>query len=157
MENQRMKQLAFMFSSITGKSREESEMIIAQTETGKLVLDNNKAILYEQQTENLYGIVEELKEITLYQKLAEGITCDHIVEAMQKLLLSQNSLNYEENLIYSKKSSNVSDEMRKDMKDRYRKMLKIKEQNQRNVRRIEDADNLKRREPKISGKRYARY
>ena len=157
MENQRMKQLVFMFSSITGKSAEESEMIIAQTETGKLVLDNNKAVLYEQQTENMYGIVEELKEIVSYKELAERITCGHIVEAMQKLLSVQNGVDYEKKLKYPKESSNVSDEIRKNMKDKYKKVLKRKDQNQRNIRRIEDADNLKRRESKIAGKRYAGY
>ena len=101
--------------------------------------------------------VEELKEIVSYKKLAEGITCDHIVEAMQKLLSVQNGADYEKKLKYPKESSNVSDEIRKSMKDKYKKVLKRKDQNQRNIRRIEDADNLKRRESKIAGKRYAGY
>lgn len=84
LNNNRMRQLVFMFSKITGESEENSRKIILLTETGKAVQEGNIVALYEQQTANLDSIARELRN-TEYDSMSKLFTVDVIVKAMKEL------------------------------------------------------------------------
>ena len=96
LKNKRMKQLVFMFSSITGKSEEASEEIILQTETGKAVLNNDRTVLYEQQTENLYSIAMELIQSPVYNDITKYLSNENIIKAMKELRVIEEEINNDE-------------------------------------------------------------
>ncbi len=84
-ENKRIRQLAFMIRAITEIELEEAERIILSTEIGKDILAGNITVLYEQQTENLAEIADELKEKGSYRNVAEQLTFKNIVYAGKML------------------------------------------------------------------------
>lgn len=137
LKNKRLKQLVIMFSTITGVSETEAEKIIIHTETGQAVLDNDETVIYEQQTENLYCIAEELKNNSQYVKLAEQLSDEKIVKVMKDL---KNLLEAEEHTCIIKVSAGDVSSYNKRLKQKQKEVLKIKAQNERNHRRIEHAD-----------------
>lgn len=137
LKNKRLKQLVIMFSAITGVSETEAEKIIIHTETGQAVLDNDETVIYEQQTENLYCIAEELKNNSQYVKLAEQLSDEKIVKVMKDL---KNLLEAEEHTCIIKASAGDVSSYNKRLKQKQKEVLKIKAQNERNHRRIEHAD-----------------
>lgn len=84
-ENKRIRQLAFMIRAITEIELEEAERIILSTEIGKDILAGNITVLYEQQTDNLAEIADELKEKGSYRNVAEQLTFKNIVYAGKML------------------------------------------------------------------------
>ena len=74
-----------MFADITGKSKDESERIIRETATGKAILAEDETVIYEQQTENLYCIAQELKEIGNQEDVVVRLSNENIIKAMKKL------------------------------------------------------------------------
>lgn len=84
-ENKRIRQLAFMIRAITKIELEEAERIILSTEIGKDILAGNITVLYEQQTENIAEIADELKEKGSYRNVAEQLTFKNIVYAGKML------------------------------------------------------------------------
>lgn len=147
LKNRRMQQLIFMFSSITGKSEEESEYMIMQTETGKLVLANDRTVLYEQQTENLYSIAMELSQMSEYREIAQSMSNENIIKSMKGLraieLEKQGDVD-KSTLVYLKPDDGVMDKVKERMREKQKEVLKIQEQNRINARRIENADKFKR-------------
>lgn len=143
MNNKRIRQLAYMFSDMTGESYLNSRAIIMKTETGKAIAKKNMTVMYEQQTENMYSIAMELREIPRYKKLADKITISDIVKTMKKLK------QLEKNKIYSDEPAiivmprTVKVGAGKKLSQEHRKMLEIKRQNKINARRIENANKIK--------------
>lgn len=142
MANKRMNQLTFMFSEITGVSPNIAASIIQQTETGKAVINNNTAVLYEQQTENLYSIAMELKENPCYKKYAHMLSEDQIIRSMKKLYNIERS-NREKNVLtlsaFASHPEKKAEERQKLLLKR-KEILTIKKQNQKNAWRVEHAD-----------------
>ena len=89
--NERFREICLMFNFITGISCAEAGNIIKKTATGQGILQGNLAIIYEQQTENLYSIAEELAQIDRYKELASVISADKIVEAMNAVIINADS------------------------------------------------------------------
>ncbi len=145
VDNKRMRQLVHMFSEITGEPQEESLRIIMETETGKAVVRNNAAVLYEQQTENLYGIVMELRDMDGYRVLAADVTSEKIADAMKK---SEEAHMLEKAdmapaALQIARHPERKMEEKKALMEKQRKMLGIKQQNRINEGRIEHADKFK--------------
>lgn len=132
-----------MFSDMTGESYLDSQAIIMKTETGKAIAEKNMTVMYEQQTENMYSIAMELREIPRYKKLADKITISDIVKTMQKLKqLEKNRIHSDEPAIIVKPSV-VKVGTGKKLSQKHRKILEIKRQNKINARRIENANKIK--------------
>lgn len=145
LKNKRMKQLIFMFSSITGKSEEAAEEIILQTETGKAVLNNDRTVLYEQQTENLYSIAMELEQSQVYNDITKYLSNENIIKAMKQLRgIEQERNSDEEILVVPKPDAADIKKAKSILLKKQKEMLKLQKQNQLNVRRIENADKFKR-------------
>ena len=145
LKNKRMKQLVFMFSSITGKSEEASEEIILQTETGKAVLNNDRTVLYEQQTENLYSIAMELIQSPVYNDITKYLSNENIIKAMKELRVIEEEINNdEETLVLPKLDAADVKKVKSILLKKQKEKLKLQKQNQLNVRRIENADKFKR-------------
>lgn len=143
LRNKRMQQLVKMFAFITGKSEQEAEQIILQTDTGMAVKDNNETVLYEQQTENMYSIAMELKQLEGYNELVEMLSKDNIVKAMKCL----SNMKVHDVLVMDTPhilAEDAKEERRRRLLQKHRQLLRVRRQNQRNVRRIEHADRIKR-------------
>lgn len=86
--NDRFKEICLMFSFITGISSLEAESIIKKTSTGQGILSGNMTVMYEQQTENLFSIAEELAQMEKYKKIASVISLDTIIKAMNEVIIN---------------------------------------------------------------------
>lgn len=62
----RLNEIANMFAMIGGKSFDEAFNIIARTKYGREIASNNPVVMYEQTTENLRAIAEELGQSDLF-------------------------------------------------------------------------------------------
>ncbi len=134
-----------MFSDITHVEYDTAKNIIADTETGKLILSNNQAVLYEQQTENLSEIADELKENPEYQQLASMLQTEKIVKAAGKLpgMERENTVSLATPYIMPKNKDLkkiVSSKLRQKQKEN----VALKKQNLINARRMENVDMFKR-------------
>ena len=145
VDSKRMRQLVHMFSEITGEPQEESLRIIMETETGKAVARNNAAVLYEQQTENLYGIVMELRDMDRYRALAADVTSEKIAHAMKKSGEAQmrEKADTDPAVLQIARHPERKTEEKKALMEKQRKMLGIKRQNRNNEGRIAHADKFK--------------
>ena len=85
MINKRLQQLIYMLSLITDLSKGDAEQAVLSTDTGKAVQRNEPGVMYEQQTENLYSIREELSQNPAYEELAGKISVSSIVDAYKKM------------------------------------------------------------------------
>lgn len=85
MTNKRLQQLIYMLSLITDLSKGDAEQAVLSTDTGKAVQRNESGVMYEQQTENLYSIREELSQNPAYEELAGKISVSSIVDAYKKM------------------------------------------------------------------------
>ena len=85
MTNKRLQQLIYMLSLITDLSKGDAEQAVLSTDTGKAVQRNEPGVMYEQQTENLYSIREELSQNPAYEELAVKISVSSIVDAYKKM------------------------------------------------------------------------
>ena len=85
MTNKRLQQLIYMLSLITDLSKGDAEQAVLSTDTGKAVQRNEPGVMYEQQTENLYSIREELSQNPAYEELAGKISVSSIVDAYKKM------------------------------------------------------------------------
>ncbi len=85
MTNKRLQQLIYMLSLITDLSKGDAEQAVLSTDTGKSVQRNEPGVMYEQQTENLYSIREELSQNPAYEELAGKISVSSIVDAYKKM------------------------------------------------------------------------
>lgn len=86
--NDRFKEICLMFSFITGISSLEAESIIKKTSTGQGILSGNMTVMYEQQTENLFSIAEELAQMEKYKNIASVISLDTIIKAMNEVIIN---------------------------------------------------------------------
>ena len=144
MNNKRLRQLILMFATLTGKTESESEQIICGTETGRAVLEKNEVVLYEQQTENLYSIAQDLRQSGKYEEVVACLSTEKIASSMKSLLeLERQDIkkNKEVCLVYPK-LSNVGSK-RKKLMQKQNELLRIKRQNKINVRRIENVNTVK--------------
>lgn len=142
MGKKRMHELALMLSYITGRSLEESQKIILSTETGKAVLNNNMSVLYEQQTENLYGIALELKKEGKYAGIVQQMSERKIAQSME--VLDELSDEYPEYEVQIGKKPELKALQKRNLLSERKKMMQIQRRNQINARRIENADKFKR-------------
>ena len=143
MINKRMRQLILMLSEISGRTLSECESIIRKTETGKAILGGNEMVLYEQQTENLYCIAQELREIREYEDVAGLLSVENIVCSMQKLqeLEWKDMQNREQIcLVYPKVGTAVRN--KQELVRKHREKLQLQNQNKRNIRRINNVNKL---------------
>ena len=76
----RIVEIANMFSLITGKTFDESFDLILSTKYGQGIFYNNPTVMYQQTTENLRAIAEELNQRNPNLKLKELFTADKIFE-----------------------------------------------------------------------------
>ena len=85
MTNKRLQQLIYRLSLITDLSKGDAEQAVLSTDTGKAAQRNEPGVMYEQQTENLYSIREELSQNPAYEELAGKISVSSIVDAYKKM------------------------------------------------------------------------
>lgn len=146
MNMDRLQQLVVMFVAVTEKTFTDARNIILTTDTGKAIQNNNVTVLYEQQTENLESIVLELKQNGQYVQEAELFTTEAIVSAMQ--ILTEYEQNQREFVLKQNYCASQDIELKKNMQKKtntaYKEMLKQRSRNQLNLRRIQDADTVKR-------------
>lgn len=107
LSNLRLRQIAYMYASISGKSLEESEQDILSTKTGRDIEAGDPTLLYEQQTSNLYSIVRELPE-----NLQKRFTQDNIIAAYREMLPHE-----EKPVLIFKASPSYKQQLRKQLKD----------------------------------------
>ena len=139
MTKERKRQLAFILADIVGCNEQKAEEIIDTTELGRRLQYHDTTILYEQQTENMYRLAEELREGP-YANFADKITNDKILASIRKFRERE------------RKKSKVSIIARPELiqkenhffKQKEKMMLQSKSQNRVNIRRIENADKFKR-------------
>lgn len=62
----RLNEIANMFALITGETFDKAFDIVLSTEYGKTIASNNPVVMYEQTTENLRAIAEELNQSDLF-------------------------------------------------------------------------------------------
>ena len=137
----RMHELTLMFSYITGRSLEDSQKMILSTETGKAVLNNNMSVLYEQQTENLYGIALELKKEGKYAEIVQQMSERKIAKSMG--VLDGVSDEFRECEVQIGKKPELKKLQKRNLLSERKKMLQIQQRNQINARRIENAVKFK--------------
>ena len=136
MTKERKRQLAFILADIVGCNEQKAEEIIDTTEVGKRLQYHDTTILYEQQTENMYRLAEELREGP-YANFADKITNDKILAAIRKFRERERK----------KSKVSIMELIQKEnhfFKQKEKMMLQSKSQNRVNIRRIENADKFKR-------------
>lgn len=136
--NERLNELTFMFSYVTGMSSQEAEKLILSTNTGKAIKRKNKAVLYEQQTDNLYRIAQELKEDHSCTELAGVFTVENIVQALMELVEKNKERHLTTSNMKFDKKPMLKALQRKQQKAEYKNLLQNRRQNRINVRRIEN-------------------
>ena len=143
MESKRLTQLIYMFSDITGLSPDESREIILLTDTGKAVAAGNMAVMYEQETANLYSIGIELRNIGCHAELANLFSTTAIVASMNKLSAKESKMDSVASTTFTAPSMAAlkAKEKTRILSEQSRK-LQIKRQNQKNAWRIKNADNF---------------
>ena len=62
----RLNEIANIFALISGKTFDEAFDIVSNTKYGRKIASNNPAAMYEQTTENLRAIAEELEQSDLF-------------------------------------------------------------------------------------------
>lgn len=127
-------------------SEEAIERIILSTEIGKDILAGNITVLYEQQTENLAEIADELKEKGSYRNVVGQLTLKNIVYAGKMLCEYEEENRKNIAVVYKPISQNDVEkaDRRKLLKERQKNILKIKLQNKINARRVENAYQFKK-------------
>ncbi|MCM1183379.1 MAG: hypothetical protein NC337_08400 [Roseburia sp.] len=138
-----MRQLVYMLSEITGEPQEVSRRMIMETETGQAVARKNMAVLYEQQTENLYGIVMELRSMDRYRSIADGVTSEKIAGAMKKLDEARLWEKSDSAMLKIARRPERKPAEKKELMERQKRALRIKRQNRVNEGKIEHADKFK--------------
>jgi hypothetical protein len=141
-DNKRIAQLTFMLSDITGIGENEARGIIVSTEVGKLILDNNSTVLYEQQTENLYEIAREISERKEYENIVSLLTIPNIVNASKRLREHEKRTVRDEMSQSVKVDKNVQLKHKLNQQNLMKRktVMAIKKQNKMNLRRMKNAD-----------------
>lgn len=146
MDNKRLDQLVYMFSDITGLAPDKAQQIILLTDTGKAVYNNNMAVMYEQETANLYSIGVELRGINEYVDLSQLFSIDKIVTSRSRLRAKEV---FKKEMLAKEAATPFTAPNMTDLKGKERKRLleeqtrklQIKRQNFDNIRSMKDADN----------------
>lgn len=143
--SRRIQQLAWMLSDISNVSLDYARDLIISTETGKAVQENDRTVLYEQQTANLAEIAGELERREPYHKIASMLTMEKIAEAGRRLRAYENENKRAETAVKltMHKNTELKEILQKQTAVKRKSVLAIKKQNQMNVRRVEHADQLK--------------
>lgn len=139
MSKERKRQLAFILADITGCSEEKAEAIIDKTELGERLRNHDSTVLYEQQTENMYQLAEELKK-GRYADFADKITNDKILAAIRKFRERERK---KDRICMAAKPELIKKE-NQFFRQKEKMVLQTKSQNLVNIRRIENADKFKR-------------
>lgn len=136
--NERLDELTFMLAHITGLSHQQSKQLILNTRIGKALQNKNQAIIYEQQTENIYQIAQELREQNNYPEIESLFTVDNIVNSFDALLESQADTGHIPGKLMFKISK--TPELKSLQKKRYKleqkQQLQFKQQNKFNLGRM---------------------
>ncbi len=136
----RINQLTYMYSHITKKSMEESKKIILDTKVGRGLSVNDKRLMYEQQTANLYEIFQEINfkknidSADLHEKITNSLF------ELYKYEKDESKSNVRE---YSAIKIDENNNVAKKLKKVQLRILKEKQQNMINARRIEHANKIK--------------
>lgn len=138
MYNERLEDLIFMVEQITGLSHHESKQLILTTRTGKALQNKNQAILYEQQTENLYQIAQDLKIQNNFIDAEAIFTVDSIVSAFEALLKYRANTNdiHEHSLLKFSGTRELKIRQKKRYMAAQKQMLQLKQQNRFNIGRM---------------------
>lgn len=83
--NKRISELGFMYSYIANCSIADAIVIILKTNVGMEIVHNNECLLYEQQTANLYDIVEEINKTKIVEIEREKFSNEKISESLRVL------------------------------------------------------------------------
>lgn len=138
MNEKRIEQLAFMLSDITGIDHVRARNIITDSETGKMILDNNMTVMYEQQTENLWEIAAEMAACGKYRTLVPMLTVSNIAEAGKHL--GEYERRAEKKMVSTPikmiKASELKQRAAGKNLIKRRAMLSIKKNNRKNIRRV---------------------
>lgn len=137
-KNARIDQLAVMLGYIVNIEYESAVQIVESTEVGKRILENDFTIMYEQETENLAEIADELRTNAKKYHFVSKLTSQNIAQASKK---------YREKRVKGVATCNDYKILKKDnlgkscikeqLKSNEKNLLKRKKQNQINARRIE--------------------
>ena len=126
---------------ILGVGIERKTILIGAGNLGKAVCNNNLSVLYEQQTENLYGIVLELKKEGKYTGIVQQMSERKIAQSMEVLDgLADECPKYE---VQIDKKPELKELQKRYLLSERKKMLQIQQRNQINARRIENAVKFK--------------
>lgn len=138
IKNKRIEQLTFMLNTITEIGWKEAEDVVLSTKTGKDILLNNPVVLYEQQTENLAEIGDELREKDKYNVIAKKLTMENIIESGKLLRKYEMENKKKPPVVYSaiKQKGQEKAVRRKALKEKQKIILKAKRQNKINAGRI---------------------
>lgn len=145
--NKRIGQLTYMLCCITDMDYESAEQLVVTTDIGKRILENDITIMYEQQTENLAEIASEFIGKQIHLDIASQLTEEKIVDAALKLNNYEKENNPDRKVIecFSFNKNNIDKNIfQKNLKQKRKKVLMIKRQNQMNARRIENANKFKK-------------
>lgn len=138
IKNKRIEQLTFMLNTITEIGWKEAEDVVLSTKTGKDILLNNPVVLYEQQTENLAEIGDELREKDKYNVIAKKLTMENIIESGTLLRKYEMENRKKTPVVYNavKQKGQEKAVRRKTLKEKQKIILKAKRQNKINAGRI---------------------
>ena len=145
--NKRIGQLTYMLCCITDMDYESAEQLVVTTDIGKRILENDITIMYEQQTENLAEIASEFIGKQIHLDIASQLTEEKIVDAALKLNNYEKENNPDRKVIecFSSNKNNIDKNIfQKNLKQKRKKVLMIKRQNQMNARRIENVNKFKK-------------
>ncbi|WP_029503041.1 hypothetical protein [Lachnoclostridium phytofermentans] len=138
--DKRINQLAMMYSNITNVPIQESKKVILGTKVGKAIRHNDMKTIYEQQTANLYEVfVETSSEGEINHKDLK----DKIKQSLNVLSESEKNMK-DSNIQFGVANVVLKNKSVSKLKRKQKEMLKEKQQNMVNVRRMEDAINIKR-------------
>lgn len=131
----------YMFSSISGVSLEDSRQIILNTATGKAIEESSAVVLYEQQTDNLYSIAQELHAQKEYRDMSRLFTVEAIRDSMRNLRSLESCMPGQGDLRYRINGSvDLKAAAKKKNEEAMKRTLKQKRQNCLNERRIKHVD-----------------
>lgn len=139
MSNKRLQQIIYMLSSITNLAESDAKQVILSTNTGKAIQQNEPTVMYEQQTENLYSIKEEMGQNPKYVYLANEISVASIVDAYNKMQ-EYSQLSDRKNFKKIAKNPQLKEIEKITIKQRRKNNLKQKYQNFLNWGGVKNAD-----------------
>lgn len=137
-KNARINQIAIMLGYIANIEYKLAEQIVESTEVGKRILENDFTIMYEQETENLDEIADELRLNAEKYDFISKLTPQNIAQASKMYREKREIETATCNAYMILKKDNLGKScIKEQLKINEKNLLKRKKQNQINARRIE--------------------